>query len=251
MTTNVFDRLQLLATSDSRWSYKINEREILYVDNTEFDKITVRNEFCMVFAGNSLLIQDWKAWLHQPREKLSLFNRPPYHIYIDGTDVVVSLCMIHVPTGNIWEDSDLGALRVSDEARFSGTGAEPAKTCWTTNKCARTAVKSAVTVDHYSGGQIQYVDLRTQDHNLNVVTPRTLLASSIDEAVKERGYHMDIETKISTPIADHPAAPELLQRIGGGQLYASAPVGLGVRWTPELEKKFDAALQKAIEEGRL
>lgn len=250
MTTTAYDKTALQVTSDSRWSYKLNQNEFLYVDNTEFDKIAHRNQFCLFFAGNGKLIESWKQWLLR-KETLNLGARPPVVIMGNGVVVdFVSACMVEKTTGKIWFDSEREAIKVGEDARFSGTGAPAAKKCWEVNKCARTAIGSACEADPYSGGEIKYLILSTGSHNLSAINDGSLSLSSVDEAVKARGFHMDIAANTSTSIAEHIQGADLLRAVGN-QLVASAPTGASIDWTRELEAEFNQALQRAIDEGKL
>ncbi|MFQ9379138.1 MAG: hypothetical protein ACLR31_03710 [Escherichia coli] len=66
MTTTVYDRVNALVATDSRWSVDLSphgyDGHILYIDDTGFGKLAPRNDFVMLLAGDGLLIQLWKHW---------------------------------------------------------------------------------------------------------------------------------------------------------------------------------------------
>jgi hypothetical protein len=52
MTTNSIDRSKLILASDSRWSVQLDADQILYVDDTGFDKIMVRGRSGIICSGH-------------------------------------------------------------------------------------------------------------------------------------------------------------------------------------------------------
>jgi hypothetical protein len=66
MTTNAIDRSSKILASDSRWSVQLSVDEILYVDDTNFDKIMVRGRSGIICAGYLPFIDEWRQWFAHP-----------------------------------------------------------------------------------------------------------------------------------------------------------------------------------------
>ena len=62
MTTNVFDGPVGLVATDSRWSIQ-RGRWLIYLDDTNFDKIELTDAAAFMFAGSAVLIEKWKLWI--------------------------------------------------------------------------------------------------------------------------------------------------------------------------------------------
>jgi len=238
MTTNVFDISAGILASDSRWSYRINDgyqatTAIVYVDNTEFDKLEFDPNFSLIFAGNSGLISAWKDWIRLP-----IKNLVPRPQVIDD----FAMCLVRNKTKDVVFEH--GQKIVDAAYRFAGTGAYPAHSCWTANKNAKKAIKSAQLTDHFSGGDVKYLDIVSAKHNFN---PSGQL-NSINAAILKRG--MVMYTADNKPISIHDAAQndprvkDLVNKIASGGMSADAPSGLDkIVWTETDVKRLDAALE--------
>jgi hypothetical protein len=237
MTTNVLDIRGGMAATDSRWSYTLKDGDrfigIVYADNTGFDKVVIGEGACAMFAGCSKLISQWKHWISSPHKVV--LRRP--HVQ-EG----FSMCVINAKAGTIVFEH---GQKISDDAyRFAGTGAIPAHECWLTHRDAIKAVGSAAVKDQYSGGEVKYLKVKSQEHN---VIPDGKF-EAINEAIIERGivmYQAYEGKKVS--IQDAAETDEqvraLMNRIATGEASAQAPGGHDpVVWTESDVKRLDDAL---------
>lgn len=251
MTTNAVDWLDRQVSSDSRWSYEMSDNEFLFVDDASYDKLAVRGDICLVFAGSGLLIEWWKVWFHDPagpdEEKM-----PPTNLQINDHLLEASICMISTADGAVLFDDGM-AIRIANEARFSGSGSRLAADCWKQNKCVKTAVGTACSSDPHSGGETKFLVLGTGSNNLSPVTAESLsMDTTVYTELQKRGFHMDKVTNIITPIAEHQGAQDWLKKCAGSlQLVASAPIGGQVNWTEEKRAELKAAFRSAKETGKL
>lgn len=238
MTTNVFDVKAAVVASDSRWSYTIKDgealRAVVYVDDTGFDKMVFGEGACAVFAGRSNLIDHWKDWI---RSKNKVVLRRPM------TEDNFSMCVVNAATGALIFEH--GQKIVDDHYRFAGTGAKHAHTCWINNRDAIKAVRSAAVNDQYSGGEVKYFNIKSQDHNVSAAG----MYQAINDAVIERGIVMypTYEGK-TVPIQDaaktDPSISTLVRNIKTGDAIAEAPSGRDtVVWTDTDLKRLDDSLE--------
>lgn len=241
MTTNVYDLNARTLASDSRWSFRQKDDNgavisIAYVDDTDFDKIEIHETYSFIFAGSSKLIDDWKQWIRSPNK--NVLPRPPT---IDD----FSICWADNGTGEIWFEH---GQKISDKYyRFAGTGAYPAYMCWSVNKDALRAVKSAAVGDPYSGGSVKYLNINTKKHNVN----QAGLYESINQSILKKGFVMYTSSTQIVPIQDaaqHDSKiKDLVSRIANGSASADAPSGLDtIVWTPSDNQRLDDALEKCF-----
>ena len=81
--TEIHDKNRFIISSDSRWSTDINnKKEILFIDDLDFEKMVVTDEFAIVTAGDSRLIDAWKNWAKND----ILSERPPVVLTNDGEE---------------------------------------------------------------------------------------------------------------------------------------------------------------------
>lgn len=242
MTTNVYDKTAGTLASDSRWSFRLIEdgpiritAALLYVDDTGFEKIELQPDYSYIFAGPSDLIDRWKKWINSPTRNV---ERPP------GVANDFALCIVETKTGSIMYEH--GQRVKDDEYRFAGTGAIPAHTCWISNKCAKKAVESAKANDIFSGGDVKYLELRSQAHNLN----QEGTYESINKLTLQKGMVMYLSgTKAPIPVeeaaAKDPRIKELVGKIAKGDVAAEAPCGLDtIVWTEGDVQRLNSALGK-------
>lgn len=242
MTTNVYDKNAGLLTSDSRWSFKLisdgavkSTIALLYVDDTDFDKIEPQPDYSYIFAGPSDLISRWKTWINSPTRNVE--QHPGF-----ANDF--ALCIIETATGEVMDEH---GQRIKDNHyRFAGTGATAAHSCWMSNKCAKRAVDSAKVRDYFSGGTVKYLRLSDQDHNLNVSGK----IESINKRTLQKGMVMYISGNqgaipIDQASANDPRIKELADKIAKGDVSAEAPCGLDtVVWTESDVQRLDSTLKR-------
>ena len=101
---------------------------------------------------------------------------------------------------------------------------------------------SAASNDPATGGEIKYVELTTGVHNLS--DKQSDLAYAIQQ-LNQRGFVMDTNTKVITPIKDvHQATVQALRALESGERSLTAPTGLPMRvWTDAQKDVFIRALQ--------
>lgn len=243
MTTNVYDIQSRIIASDSRWSYRLLDGfksviAVVYADDTGFDKIEVHQEYCAIFAGNSKLIDDWKNWIRCTAKHV--VKRP---IVIDD----FAMCLIDKRTGAVKFEH---GQKISDEKsyRFAGTGAYPAYKCWNNNKDALRAVESAKIDDHYSGGEVKFLTLEDDKHNVN----HSGVFESINSSILTRGMVMyTAESQKLVPIQEAAKSDKevrkLVDQIASGSVSAEAPSGLDtIVWTESDVERLDAALEECF-----
>jgi hypothetical protein len=239
MTTNVVDGRQQALASDSRWSFMIEgigydrKHAFVYVDDTQFDKIELAGDDALIFAGPASLIAEWKAWARFPVR--GLMNRP-------GLVTDFSICMIDVPSKTVFFEH--GQKITGTDHRFAGTGAKGAYDCWSVNYDAQRAVKSAYTLDVFSGGAVRFLDLNARAHNLgNEVDPGTINKAALHSGVVMYTNHKEVP--IQEAMKDDPIVRKAVDKIANGSVSAQAPAGKDpVVWTDADVARLDAALKK-------
>lgn len=240
MTTNVICRVNGIVSSDSRWSYEVNPNLIVYVDDTGFDKIALRPLHAMVFAGDGVLISQWKNWFKADRLRFDAM--PDVHRLVGNALVSLSVSLVQRADGKVLFSSGWW-LDHEEDARFAGSGAQFAKDCYVVNSCSMKAIATAATQDPFTGGETKFVELSTGKHNLSVLQATLEDAT---QALNERGYVMDTTNNVVTPIKDvNLSASEALRAIASGAASLSAPTGLPTKCWSESDRH---ALRKALEE---
>ncbi|RTF27157.1 hypothetical protein D9B84_00640 [Serratia marcescens] len=250
MTTTVYDKVNRLIVTDSRWSKLLDDvgypGHVAYVDDTGFGKLAVRDDHVLTLAGNGLLIQHWKQWWAGDLSE----QRPP--ILIDGQEAI-SLHIVKISTNEIIFDigEKLSAQTVDDDgnkvinAVFAGTGAYHAGGVWLKSGCARTALEAAKIGDICTGGQLRYVDF---DSGKQDIESEILLISEVAEAFLEKGMIMDTNNPLSQPVPiTEQEVTHIRQLIANGDITPCAPTGgKPVVW----DEKSIARLDHAIESIR-
>ncbi|MBD8180203.1 hypothetical protein IFU25_00665 [Pantoea agglomerans] len=247
MTTTVYDRINKLIVTDSRWSKDLTEfgypGHVAYVDNSGFGKMCVRDDHVLTLAGNGMLIQHWKEWLSGDISK----PRPP--ILIDGTEAI-SLYIVKISNNEILFDKGqkLAATAIDDEgnkvinAVFSGTGAPFAGNVWLQSGCARTALEAAKVGDICTGGEVRYVDFTSGQRLLE--TDKHLI-SDVAEAFLQKGMIMDTTNPLSQPVPiNDQEVVHIRQLIANGNIVPCAPTGgKPVVWDEKSISRLDAAIE--------
>jgi hypothetical protein len=238
MTTNVFDCANAVVASDSRWSIPLGFA-IAYVDDVDFDKIVVgKNDgLIYMFAGNSAVISEWKNWISSDAKIVQ--NRP--------TTNSIAICLIDKEKKTIVFCRGEGIDH--DGSRFAGTGATFAFACWSNNKQAVRAVKTAIFADIQSGGEVKYFEIASESHNLSAAHD----FHGITKKLIERGFIMYLNngTQQSVPIkeaaSNDPRIKEMIGKVEAGGLVPSAPCpSMFNEWTEAEEKELDSVLAKYI-----
>jgi hypothetical protein len=238
MTTNVVDGALHVMASDSRWSFPITGAggapyAVLYVDDTDFDKIELGDDYAMIFAGPALLMEKWKRWLQDPGR--SVRKRPPVEMYF-------ALCMVEVESRQIIFEH--GQTIAGSDHRFAGTGALGAYTCWKQNRDPIKAVKSACIDDMYSGGEVRKLDLKSRKHNLK----QSHDSKSINKQLVTNGvimYTSQKQISVADAVKSDPVVKKAVKKIATGKVSAHAPAGLDpIVWTDADVKRLDDALEK-------
>lgn len=236
MTTNVLDLRNGIAASDSRWS--VDTPDILaYVDDAGFDKVSEKNRYVFLYAGNSLLIQKWKDYV----ESDGLTDKPT------DTEMkgLVAITITDMESGHvIFERTQSFPL---SDARFAGSGALPAMQCWMLNGCAKRAVSSAISTDSYSGGEIKYHDF-CGDNNLD----GNSRVEAILQEMAKRGMIMYKGNAVSPmPIQEaalvDPRVKTLLDDISAGKVEPCAPcMEMHMPWEQGELRRLDRALSQVL-----
>lgn len=207
MTTNVYDFKQGIMATESRWSYTIPGYAVIYVDDTEFDKILVTHNLAFMFAGNLERIIEWKHWGLNG----SILNMP--------SPEGIAICIAKKSTKQvIFERVD----HILDEARFSGSGYRGALSCWSVNRDVKLAVETAKSKDYLSGGTVKYYDFNSDQHNLLEIEDY----NSIVKGIQERSTVMKFQninkfTKIED--CNDPVILDAVRKLSNGQASLEAP----------------------------
>jgi hypothetical protein len=235
VTTNVIDRRGLKVASDSRWSVWLYG-QLVYVDDTGFEKIADRPRATMICAGNALLIQAWKEWFKSPTEEL-----PPTEIdTVNGPDTIVLTVLQKPEFNNLFTNGWYDVFE--DAAKFCGTGAEFAKDCYSVNGCSIQCVSTAGQHDPQTGGITKYVEFDSLQSNLPMKTASALEAF---EQLKSRGMVLDMKTNTVTPINSSPEA--IRNALSAGVSSMSAPSGQPVRpWTEQEKRDVKKAMETVL-----
>ncbi|WP_210501678.1 hypothetical protein [Pantoea ananatis] len=247
MTTTVYDRIAKAVTSDSRWSCILDpygyKGHILYVDDTGFGKIALREDTVMVLSGNGFLIEQWKKWLLasvlDPDAEM-----PP--TYLDG-QMPLGILIIEKSSNKILFGVGRNHTIFDHEvnevlATFSGSGEAFAAIKWNRSTCAKSAVEHAKGNDPFSGGSVRYVDFTSGSHDIETGL------DTIQEVVnimRDRGYIMDTTKPGAAPVSiSAQEVADVRQLLANGSLTPSAPVGHGAKpWDDASKDKLKKAIQ--------
>lgn len=252
MTTTVYDRLSKVVTTDSRWSIDLTSRgyegHVLYIDNTGFGKIAIRNDHVMLLAGNGKLIEQWKIWwagdLSEPEPPVTSGNNQSVNLYI----VKISTNEIVFDKGqklivNNTENNEILAL-------FTGSGSGIAAQDWMNNHCARTAIDESKLHDPYTGGDVRYVDFSGGQYSIE---NSVLHINDVNQALLQRGLIMDTKNP-HTPHVSISAqeVADVRQMLVAGSITPCAPVGKKTaEWDEQSKSRLAMAIQKIREEEAL
>lgn len=237
MTTNVMDKKNNRVTSDTRWSLESVEGYVVYLDDTGFSKIAYDDHSVMICAGNARLIAAWKNWY---ASDVTVPQPPTKLVFPDGTEHVILMSLI-LKDGFRTRFSSGYSEEYRDDAKFSGTGSEAAKDCYSINGCSTKCVESAKNQDPFTGGEVQYVNFSTNETN---VGPDTVTLEQMIDQLQPRGFAMDKKTKIVVPISQLPVNA-FAKTVGNALEQLSAPTGLPPRdWTDRERHDAEVAMQE-------
>lgn len=238
MTTNAIDRVQKVIACDSRWSMVVDQQHLAFVDNTGFDKLSNREFHTMVFAGDAVLIDQWKSWFQA--DVLDLTDTPP-HQRLEGNQLMTLFVSLVNKEDNSVIFHSGWWLHHREYASFSGSGATHAHDCYVTNGCAKRSIDTAGLNDPATGGDTKFVELSTNVHNLPAA--QATLAHAVQQ-LNERGFVMNTETKVITPIKDfRDSTAEALRALAAGERSLTAPTGLPTKcWSEGQKEAFQNAL---------
>lgn len=239
MTTNVYDSLVGVMTSDSRWSVQ-HGKYLIYIDDARFEKIEKYQNSLFMFAGDGIKIQAWKDWIRSA--PTSGLNRP------DCEEICICIADQLKNTVAFMERQDI----VKDGGYFAGSGSMHAYLCWSTNKNPIKAVETAKVYDASSGGDVKFFEFSSGKHNLFSPTKNDVRIEDVSKSMATRGNVMEIavNTAINLPpykLVDLAANDSDLmvvqKKIASGEIAPTAPCdGMYSEWTDEQKSKLDAAL---------
>lgn len=244
MTTTVYDLLAKVVTSDTRWSIDLTESQppvVVYVDKTDFAKISDRYEHVLVLAGFGPLIAEWKRWWV---ESLDEENTPDFEI--NGIAAVAVLIVDKVQNKVLTKLGPFHANRCGETSRllsaFSGSGGIHAAKYWQMHQCAWASIVDASEKDVFTSEFVNFVDFDSNTTNIEINSHNY---ADITSALIERGFVMDVNTKKSVPLSQSALAATITAKIQSGAVFASAPMpGLSeFKWTTEKKDEFKAAIR--------
>ncbi|MDR7068159.1 hypothetical protein J2X02_000976 [Pseudoxanthomonas japonensis] len=243
MTTNVLDHHNRKVTSDSRWSITAG-RQLIFVDNSGFEKIAERPLAVMICAGDAKLIDEWKRWFTTPIPANEL--PPTDRIELDGSFHEIYVTIIKKPEyAVVFSSGDYKQLE--HRASFTGSGADFAMACYAINGCSEKCVDSASAQDPRTGGDVKYVDFQTMTSNVN--GPYVSM-QELEQMFSDRGTVMDLDTKQTSPISAMNKT-EIAKALEAGRASIAAPTGRAPRaWTMEEKVAVSDAMRAIVEQEK-
>lgn len=219
MTTNVRDSISHVLAADSRWSVTVSLDEtdtVLFVDDADYQKILSFRDGVFMFAGDSQKIDNWKF-------AMALANNYPAAVNWESLPTTgLTISCVEKLSGNVrFEINHSISL---DACSFAGSGASHAANCWAINRDAVTAVCTAISQDLYSGGEVRYYRLLTDENNIGI--DRSL--SALGTALAERGSVMNTATRnqpipIQEAVKNDHRLRAVVDDIAKGKITATAP----------------------------
>lgn len=231
MTTNVYDSAKNTLVCDSRWTYRSADGDtVLYVDDAQFEKMSIINGIVCMFAGEAFGIRDWKAHLCDPE------NVPEPDIVKENPADHVAICLVENVSGRVIfnyghnEKVRLDQNDIPHYATFAGTGGVQAAIIWQMIGCPLQAAMHAIRSDSASGGQIRSYNPVTGKGNL--VECKGL--DSVLAKLKEKGVAMmsieqnngvnDVRAmNIAEAASINPSVQKALDDLESGRAGFSAP----------------------------
>ncbi|WP_112197787.1 hypothetical protein [Rahnella sp. NRRL B-41462] len=252
MTTTAYDCLNKIVASDTRWSADvdlIDGMHILYVDDTGFNKICNRRGGALICAGDGLTIQNLKQWwTAEPFDPDAIPELKMQSKYL------VSIMMISAEGERLFDAGPKHVVYDTEKdsliSVFSGSGGAYAASAFMKCGCPKSSVEVAKFSDPKSGGEVKFLELDTQNHNLN---DENLDYDTIMNAMTERGilmkfkgvYAANSENVTSIPLREHAQADDIIQALKSGSIQAYAPTGgSAIEWTEERTNKLKEAARR-------
>lgn len=243
MTTNVYDSLAGMMSSDSRWSCQ-HGKYLIYIDDARFEKIEKYQNSVFMFAGDGTKIQAWKDWIRaSPKSNAGMPDCEKICICIADKSKNSVLFM---------ERQDI----VKDGGYFAGSGSIYAYQCWDLNKDPLKAVESAKIFDVSSGGDVKFFEFASENHNLFSPTREDVRIEDVSKAMATRGNVMEITVnnatnsppfKLADMAANDASLLDAQNKIKSGQLSPTAPCdGMYSEWTDGQREKLNSALGKVF-----
>jgi hypothetical protein len=249
MTTNAIDRSSKILASDSRWSVQLSVDEILYVDDTNFDKIMVRGRSGIICAGYLPFIDEWRQWFAHPAPLTQPLPQTSGKNPLGG-DADISICLLQGRSGTLKIFNGTYSP-FADIALFTGTGSTFALRCFSDNRCAKRSVSTAISNDYFSGGNVLHADLTNGKHNLSK-TPATM--ADMELAYVNKGIVMNTKTRNTVAYSEwmnNPGQPAAVIAAHGASML-SAPTGQPPRqWTSTEREELHLALVEMLGEEDL
>lgn len=251
MTTTIYDGLQRVVGSDSRWSCFAKEvkgsfslcpqqeaTHIVYVDDTGFGKILLRQDIVLCLAGNGGLIEQWKRWW---RANTLVKNYPPF---TTATGDYVALYAVDLKTNEMYPLSNQIDCSYVDpntrqvRALFSGSGGEIAFRAWRATMNVIASIKFAISFDCCSGGGVRYIDYAAQQQDIED-SFHTML--DVRDKLITGGFVMELNIKNAIPITDA-QFDGLRHDLSGQTASIGAPLGptTQVIWDESAFARLDA-----------
>lgn len=243
MTTNIYDFHAGMIGSDSRWSIETPSKSIIYVDDSGYEKIAHIGNYAFLFAGNVMVIHAWKMYLHERSQGLPA-ARPP----LAGCAflaVELSSCEILEEYGQ-----DIGPVDAETGrkvASFAGTGSFHAHKCWRQNKCVKTAVRSAVADDYFSGLPLKYLNLKNAGDKdcASVLDLEVLRNSFLTKGMVMKPSTIKAPIPLLEAAVNDPEIAKCRDDIANGKATIQAPCdAMYNQPTAEDERKVDAMLER-------
>jgi hypothetical protein len=203
-----------------------------------------------MFAGVGNKIQEFKDWIRSnPKDASGM-----------PIEKGMSVCMVHEASGDVafQKHQDIQA----DNVLAAGSGSLWAFGCWKDNRCSLQAVRTAITKDNCSGGEVKYVDFHTPESNvMSFAGQAEIHIDAVTKNILQRGIAMKIQS-VPTGVPNLPfkakaagvidaandereARAAAADMAAKGQLAASAPcAGMHNDWAPEDRAAFKQALGK-------
>ncbi len=238
MTTTVYDYNRRILASDSRWSATCNLADglhLIYADDTGFHKIALRPGASLILAGDGQLIAEWKKWWQQ--ETIDSQNMPDVAL----SEIRLVSVMLIANDGDILFDAGPKMVLVDTATQgyvgiFSGSGKDFAAESFDVDRCYRTAVEKAKSMDVCSGGEVMFSDISNGQNNLH---DENYDYNSVITAIHDRGMIMKLNNDkmpandpIAMDLSAHPEAENLKKALKSGSIRACAPSGDSqFRWT--------------------
>lgn len=214
----------------------------MYVDDARFEKIERHSKAAFMFAGDGGRIQDWKDWIR---------SNPTDDSCMPECELM-SVCIVDLSTKKVLFDER--QIIINENGYFAGSGSMFAFQCWTVNRDAKQAVETAKQYDYATGGDVKFIDLVVNAHNLNFPLADVRI-NDVNRAIVERGMVMEIAVndtkktpfKLAAVAANDDELQGLREKIANGELSPSAPCqGMHNEWTIEQKAKLKSVLGQAL-----